>query len=284
MNHNISYKEQSVSFSGTIAPTDTGYTAIMVLLIILIHGCSKSDIDLGEQITFEIDSVFTGATYPVQVQLPVHYTSEEYYETIYILDGNWYFDHVAKENARISAETQKQSAIVVGIGHGNPRTTDYMPTTTREGVGGAEDFTGFLNRELIPYVENNFSVYTTPDRRAILGHSAGGLYAAYLFTNHNHLFGKYLMLSPSIWYDDGIILQYEEESRSTNQIAHHLLFVTHAELEPTQLFMKMFSERLHTYYPDADVLHHMVRRKNHSSSAKPAISEGLRFYYNLKQE
>lgn len=251
-------------------------------LIMSLVSCADEKTELGEKTSFEITSEHAGATYTVDIRLPVNYDASETYETVYTLDPDWYFDHTSKESARLSEETGKRGVIIAGISHGNPRTTDYMPTTTSQGDGGAENFTRFLQNELIPYMEEHFSSDTTRSSRAVLGHSAGGLYAAYAFTMHNDLFGNYLMLSPAIWYDDGICLEYESENRSSIESSEQIVFISKAELEATQLFATMFYDRLENY-ENTDVAIHKIKGKDHASSAKSAITEGLSFYYHLKE-
>jgi len=238
---------------------------------------------MGRQDSFTLNSSHTESTYSIHVTLPNNYSSSEVYETIYTLDGNWYFDHVSEESFRISEQKSKQNEIVVGINHADRRMIDYAPTPTNEGEGGAANFTRFINEELIPYIEEHFQADTTRKSRAILGHSAGGLYAAYLFTNQNDLFANYFMLSPAIWYDDGVLLQYERDNRSKNELSEQTVFISKAELEPTQLFMNIFHDRLEMY-DQISLGFYTVKGKQHASSAKPAITEALKFYYSLKEK
>lgn len=251
-------------------------------LVAVVSACQKENVELGEHAAFEVTSAHADATYDVQVRLPLDYDSSETYDTIYILDSNWYFDHASEEIARLAETSGKRPVMVVGIGEGNDRTTDYMPTATSQGEGGAENFTRFLAEELIPHMEENFSAESTRSSRGIVGHSAGGLYVAYAFTRHNRMFGNYLMLSPAIWYDDGITLEYEQDNRSQNQADNQLVFISKAELEATQLFADMFHKRLEAY-DNTEVAFHTEKGKDHASSAKPAITEGLSFYYSLKE-
>lgn len=256
------------------------YGALLTVITVLV-ACQQTNVEQGELTTFEITSAHADATYDIQIRLPLNYDSSETYDTIYILDSKWYFDHASEEIALLAESSSKRNVIVIGIGEGNSRTTDYMPTSTSQGDGGAEHFTRFLAGELIPHVEENFSADTTRGSRGILGHSAGGLYTAYAFTRHNRLFGSYVMLSPAIWYDDGVTLEFEQENRSRNQEDDQLVFISKGELEATQLFTNMFHKRLEAY-ENTEIGFHTVMGKDHASSAKPAITEGLAFYYNLK--
>lgn len=120
-----------------------------------------------------------------------------------------------------------------------------------------------------------------PDRtgRVLLGHSLGGLLVAHAFVAQPDLFGNYLMLSPSVWYDDAIVLHTEEDRRDDLTSQKHVVYVSHGELEPAQLFTAMLADRLERHYPGSRVNFDVIRRRNHSSSANPAIRAGLASYF-----
>ena len=99
---------------------------------------------------------------------------------------------------------------MVSIGYGYDRALDYTPTKAKEGDGGADKFMAFIKDELIPKMELDFGADTLRKNRIIIGHSFGGLFAAYAFTNYNNVFGNYIMLSPSLWYDNEILFQMEQ--------------------------------------------------------------------------
>ena len=67
-------------------------------------------------------------------------------------------------------------------------------------TGGAAKFARFINDELFPFVTDNYR--TKNADRAVYGHSFGGLFAMYIFLNETLMFDKYLVLSPSLWWDN----------------------------------------------------------------------------------
>ena len=54
-----------------------------------------------------------------------------------------------------------------------------------------------------------------PDRQALLGHSYGGLFGAYVLFNHPGSFRHYLLASPSLWWNGQRVLQDWEAFRTS---------------------------------------------------------------------
>jgi hypothetical protein len=171
--------------------------------------------------------------------------------------------------------------VVVGIGYGNDRSLDYTPTEADEGGGGAEKFLLFIKNELIPKIETDYGADTLRKSRTILGHSFGGLCGSYAFTNHNKVFGNYLILSPSLWYDNEIMLKFEEENRNININSHQLVFLGLGELEMGRMLapFQAFYQRLLINYPDMLIRRQIEENLSHRGSENPNILEGLKFYF-----
>ncbi|MEP7265179.1 MAG: alpha/beta hydrolase-fold protein, partial [Bacteroidota bacterium] len=206
-------------------------TLITVLLLLSFTACKKEEFDLSLTKEFSIQSVSNGATYKIKVGLPENYSANQKYATVYVLDGEENFDFVAKKCKELSDDNGKQNVIVVSIGYGNDRANDYTPTDVEEGDGGASKFMEFIKTELLPRIENDFAADTSRNSRVLLGHSFGGLFGAFAFTNYNTVFGNYIMLSPSIWYDNEVMLRYEQENRIKNKDNRQLVFMGLGELE-----------------------------------------------------
>ena len=168
------------------------------------------------------------------------------------MDGEENFDFVAENCKKISSDFATSNVLVVGIGYGNDRSVDYTPTKADEGGGGAEKFMLFIKNELIPEMESDYGADTSRKSRTILGHSFGGLAGAYAFTNHNNVFGNYIILSPSIWYDNEIMLRLEQENRSINKNNHQLVFLGLGEMENREecsLLFRLFISGCKTIIP-----------------------------------
>ncbi len=77
--------------------------------------------------------------------------------------------------------------------------------------GGGPDFLQVLKDELLPFIDDNYR--TTPDR-ALAGHSLGALFVAYALFEDPSYFGRYLISSPSLWWNEGEMFAREARSRT----------------------------------------------------------------------
>lgn len=259
---------------------------IPLLLAFAIASCQKEVFNVDSTDSFSIESMFTSATYPIKVALPENYSPEtQTYATIYLLDGEDNFDFVAEHCKKISTDLSTSNVVVVSIGYGNDRKDDYTPTKAKEGGGGAEQFMQFIEHELIPRIENEYAVDTLRSSRIILGHSFGGLLGAYAFTNHNEVFGNYLLLSPSIWYDNEIMLRLEQENRSSNSNNQQLVFLGLGQLENEGRMLapfEAFYQRLQHNYDYMVLQRNIAPHLDHVGSRNPNILKGLDFYFKFR--
>ena len=259
----------------------------LILLVLVIASCTKEEFSPNLTKEFSILSTSNGATYDIQVALPQNYNSEtQSYAVIYLLDGEENFDFVAENCSKISRGLATDNVLVVGIGYGNDREMDYTPSKGGggpvKGGGGAEKFMLFIKDELIPKIESDYRADASRENRTILGHSFGGLLTTYAFTNHNNVFGNYIILSPSLWYDDEIMFKLEQENRNLNQNNPQLVFMGLGELENSGQMLAPFQAffmRLQNNYPDMVIKSHLEPHLNHRGSQNPNIIEGLNFYF-----
>ena len=233
--------------------------------------------------TFSIQSISNGASYNIKVALPDNYSPQtQKYAAIYVLDGEEIFDFVAEKCKNISSDFSASNILVVSIGYGNDRSVDYTPSKANEGGGGAENFMLFIRNGLIPKMENEYGADTLRKSRALLGHSFGGLCASYAFTNYNNVFGNYIILSPSLWYDNEIIFKFEQENREINKNNHQLVFLGMGQLENDGRMLVPFQAfylQLKNNYPDIQIQSRIESHLDHRGSEKPNIIEGLNFYF-----
>lgn len=66
----------------------------------------------------------------------------------------------------------------------------------------------FLAKELLPFVQREYRV---SESRTLIGQSLGGLFATELLFRMPYLFSHYLIVSPSLWWDGGSLLQLDHD-------------------------------------------------------------------------
>lgn len=260
-----------------------GSIALGLLLGFFLGSCEEENFNPALTRTFTIESPSIGATYPIQVALPENYNSSaEKFSTIYVLDGEQDFDLVANTCKSLSDRYRVPNVIVVTIGYGRDRSIDYTPTKTGSSTGGAPEFLAFIANELIPKIEQDFTVDTTRESRVILGHSYGGLFAAYAFAVNNTVFGNYIMLSPSLWFDNEISMILEKQNRVGNKDIHQLVFMGIGEAENSgrmQAPFEAYHQILRDNYSDITLSKNREDDLSHMGSKDPNIIKGLKHYF-----
>jgi predicted alpha/beta superfamily hydrolase len=103
-------------------------------------------------------------------------------------------------------------SIVIGIGNVD-RKRDFTYPSQNEldqkefpTSGKSETFIAFIEKELQPYIDSN---YRTSKNKTIIGQSLGGLLATEILFKKPELFDNYIIVSPSLWWDDEKLLEKE---------------------------------------------------------------------------
>ncbi len=160
----------------------------------------------------------------IYIYLPPGYEEDEEktYPVFYMQDGQnifsgygegpgkWDMDLVADE---LIEEERIKELIIVGISNSNWRDEEYTPTFDEgeESGGYADLYLDFLLQEVKEYIDNNYRVRPFREDTAIGGSSLGGLLALYAGITCPEYFGKIAAISPSIWWDNQVIMDMAEE-------------------------------------------------------------------------
>ena len=168
----------------------------------------------------------------IWVQLPENYNQEskQLYPVIYVLDGAVHFQAVSTVLSYNWGGFLPEM-IIVGISNRNNRTRDLTTSEiqTRRGAaynqetGGAENFTLFIEKELIPHIEASYPATTY---RTLIGHSYAGLFTINMLMNHSDLFDNYLTIDPSLDWDEQKLLNQSKEILSTRDYHGKALFMS----------------------------------------------------------
>ena len=105
--------------------------------------------------------------------------------------------------------------IIVGIYNtGKSRIHEYTPTKAPKlGGGRADRYAKFLLQEVMPFIQNEYRADPNPRLTGIGGSSLGGLVSLYLGLKLPHSFGKIAALSPSVWWNQRVILRFAATAR-----------------------------------------------------------------------
>jgi uncharacterized protein len=258
-------------------------TAIAIILLFLLGSCRKEVFNSGMTREFTLQSVANGAIYDIKVAIPSNYNPGiEKYATIYVLDGKQIFGFVANRCKEISDNYALKNVLVVSIGYGKDRSIDYTPTKVSSVTGGAPQFLKFIETQLIPKMEQDYQADTARGSRVILGHSYGGLFGAYAFSVNNKVFGNYIMLSPSLWFDNYVPLQMEKDIRANNKNNKQLVFMGIGENEERDRMLapfETFFQALRNNYSNIKLEKNIEKNTSHMDSRNPNIVKGLDYYF-----
>lgn len=161
-------------------------------------------------------SVALGEERTLNIHLPPGYAADTVaaYPVIYLLDGSADEDflHVVGglQFASYPWIQWMPPSIVVGIANVDRKRDFTSPTSVAEEkvqyptTGGSEAFLNFIAAELIPFIDSNYR--SAPDRM-LIGQSLGGLFATEVLMKRPELFQRYLIVSPSVYWDAGSMLE-----------------------------------------------------------------------------
>ncbi|MAX70946.1 MAG: esterase [Flavobacteriaceae bacterium] len=247
-----------------------------------------------------LSSKSNGIDYKLYISYPESYTdsTDRKYPVLYLLDADYSFaiakniiDHLAQRN-------HLQEIIIVGIAYAGEnkyrinRTRDYTPTNSEEpGVsfqeiqnkysGGGIQFSQFIENELIPYIDKELR---TTNFRVITGHSYGGLFSSWTLLTKPQLFDGYIVVSPSLWYDDKLMFKITDKLSENEQKIKAYFTVGDREVNnqwnmPEDL--KQFVEKLQSKnLENLDIKFEVGENETHNSIFPSALSNGLRFVFD----
>ena len=141
------------------------------------------------------------------------------FPVLYLHDGQNLFDRATAFggqdwNVHGAADYLIQSGaieplIIVGIYNtGKSRIYEYTPTKVPKlGGGRADRYVKFLIQEVMPFVNQQYRALPEPSQIGIGGSSLGGLVSLYIGLKYPQTFGKIAALSPSVWWNQRVILR-----------------------------------------------------------------------------
>lgn len=176
----------------------------------------KKPFSIGEII--ELESSILNEKRILNIYLPegYHPDSAATYQVIYLLDGSEDEDfiHVVGlvQFTNFPWVDMLPKTIVVGIRNIDRKRDFTYPTSVEEiqeafpTSGKSANFISFLEKELQPFIDKN---YKTNSNKMLLGQSLGGLVATEILFKKPSLFSHYIIISPSLWWDDQTLLKVE---------------------------------------------------------------------------
>jgi len=206
---------------------------LAVSLPSLLHAESNSEFRIWGTETLSITSNVNQQEYDLYIRLPHDYSSNDHFYPIVILQDAGFSFPIASGTMALMGGRDMEDAILVGISHSKgvspqiSRTRDYTPTyapdekgahslEAQKHSGKALDYIDFMDKEVIPLISEKYRVNL--NNKIFVGHSFGGLLGSYILLVKPELFNKYILGSPSLWYDRGAIFRIEGETSKKNKL------------------------------------------------------------------
>ena len=151
----------------------------------------------------------------LNIYLPDGYNENDtlQYPVIYLLDGSADEDfiHIAGllQFLNFPWVNKVPKSILVGIANVDRKRDFTFPTTIEKDkkdfptTGRSAKFISFIELELQPYIEKH---YKTTSNKTIIGQSLGGLLATEVLFKKPKLFTNYIIVSPSLWWNNQSLL------------------------------------------------------------------------------
>jgi len=259
-----------------------------------------------------LQSATLGRRYPLLVSLPRDYASsgERRYPVLYITDVNYAFPLVRSIGAMVGDKgAGLEDFILVGLGYAEGDTPPYSRrrdyTPTRNGPrdtepdesgrpalhGEAEAYRRFIAEEVFPFVEAHYR--TDPARRIFAGHSYGALFGAHVLLTEPRMFERYILSSPSLWFDERVMLERESRYALGHTDLPAKVFFAIGSFETVKpgsndrryyrtrdmiADLRLFETRLASRrYPSLTMDSTIVADEDHLSAYPVAITRGLRW-------
>ena len=239
-----------------------------------------------------VQSESNGIGYKLYIGLPNGYDEgTRRYGVVYTLDADYSFAIARNVVEHLADRDHLEPLIVVSIAYDGPpqyrlnRTRDYTPTHSLESPygremqkhsGGGPKFRDFLTKELVPLIDRSYR--TDPSKRALVGHSYGGLFTTWMMlTTGTSVFNRFVIVSPSYWYDDELIFKLVKNSQAAGRV-----YVAAGALENPIMArdVRRFAKSLRTpSRTGLKVRDEILDDETHNSIFPSGFSRGLRWVF-----
>ena len=259
----------------------------------------------GTQI-FTLTSQHNEIEYEIRVWLPEDYArGGQAYPLTLLLDADYQFPLGVSILEHLAQRNQADESVVVAVAYPNSqrnpywyrrnRTRDYTPTMVSTGgygaefqqySGGGDKFLRFIADDLMDSLQSRYRI--TSSGHTYVGHSYGGLYGAFIIAEQPDLFSNYLLISPSLWYDDRLMIRRMQQiadlgltdaTRIYLAVGDHENLTGRPMVDELQMYAAAIREKAD---PAADVEVRVFSDETHASIYPVALSAGLRHLWSSR--
>jgi len=257
----------------------------------------------------DITSGSLGRAYQLFVSLPSSYEKRpaHRFPVLFVTDADYAFPLVRSIGRRVGDNGKGlEDFILIGLSYAKGDTSqysrrrDYTPTPNSEDTisdmpgrpvvhGEADAYLRFIADEVFPLVAENYRV--DMNRKIFAGHSYGGLLGAHILLTEPTMFERYILTSPSLWYDDRVMLARERAYAAAHTDMRADVFLSigsfetvnpsssnkryHRENDMVRDLRKFEAQLRSRRYPGLHVESEVIDDEDHLTVYPAAITRGL---------
>lgn len=248
----------------------------------------KSPFNIGESLTFS--SQILEESRELNIYLPNSYSrdSARQYPIIYLLDGSREEDfiHIAGlvQFGSFSWINMLPESIVVGIANVDRRRDFSYPSSNERDkadfptAGGSAKFMDFLAKEVQPLVGKN---YRTQNNKTLIGQSFGGLLATEVLFKRPDLFDNYIIVSPSLWWDEESLLAFDPFTYSKPKSIYVAVGKEGAVME--RLAKSLYEKLEALQISHSQLYYHYLEAQDHGDALHLAVYDAFEKMFRKKE-
>lgn len=249
----------------------------------------STPLSIGEKIEFQ--SKILNENRILNIYLPNGYSKDSLksYPVIYLLDGSIDEDfiHIAGivQFGSFSWINMIPETIVIGISNVDRKKDFTFPTTIKKDkedfptTGKSENFITFIEKELQPFIDSNYKTNAT---KTIIGQSLGGLLATEILFKKPQLFDNYIIVSPSLWWNNESLLAFEPKKYQTKKSIYIAVGKEGEVMERTakELYGKLNIEKKE----NTEFFYKFYEKQNHGDALHLAVYDAFEKMFKTEKE
>jgi len=244
-----------------------------------------AEVTIANSYKRDILSKLNGVTYHVTVFMPRGYdpTKTQRYPVLYFIPGGAFGVYVSEISKYLSSGDIPK-LIVVGIDF--PPDDSYsmdLPSAGHDSHWdgpsnrGAQNFLRILFTEIKPYIDNAFP--TATNDTGIGGHSLGGFFALYALLHAPELFQHVYASSPSLVWQDFVLLRDEQALAEKAQDIKTRVFVDRGGLAADDHRLEKLTQSIESrHYPSLEGTSRTATGQTHQTVA---FANGIHALYSV---
>jgi predicted alpha/beta superfamily hydrolase len=201
---------------------------------------------------------------------------------IIVLDGQWDTPLVGSLHGQQYYDGFAPESIIVGVtwsgenpNYDSLRRRDFVPSLKDSPGGTADKFFNSLAYEIIPFIEENYSI--DKEKISLMGSSFGGLFTLYAYFAKPQLFNCYIAASPALSHDKDLVAKIVQDYDKYRK-GKKKLYLTYGSAEIDVEEFKKFSQQLKDQnISNLELKTDLFENIGHAGTKGPTYTKGIQF-------